>query len=586
MIPDPIHTTALELFEKGQYTECLGFIHSLSPRERVVPIRILEAVSLIETGSREDAEVCLRDLRITVPDSAEVCIYLGRILRERDDDEARAAFSEAVRLDPDNKDGLSWYADLLMEQDDYNAAIPVLIRLYSLFLEPRILCLLMQAYVKAGMPEKAVDMFICNNRPVCCRIEYLRALSDSGRDDEILSLVQADPHSPPDEFVFLVRSLVKTAPEVADPIILPRIKSSGSTLVSAEYVRLLLKQKRYREAVGVWSSYLSCEQETQLKTLICPALCNIGEFSRAGEIYDSVLFPNPPDAHVSDILELLKAYGDVIRSQYGSVDELMEKAGQVMHPSYAAFAGHCAKESGRHHEAQVYYQKAFRYDIVHGGLLYADFLAESGNNREWEKIMLYILKNTGKITDIEHVASSCIQDISSHIPLIRFLHEKLQKKLPLLSSKGKSIYCQAASLIATEELHNGRYSDGLTLCLDALEKVPPHDQKMAENLFSVLMACKTPGLPVRYTIHDQTRDNYPSGKPLAIPGLTPAEESVLTYIRRHRVCSELELRSVCGTKRVAGLMNRLMRKTMAGGWQVLMKEGVSESGEVYRYEGP
>ena len=55
MIPEQIHKKALGLLEKGHYTECLGFIHGLSPGERDVPVRILEAVSLIETVSIDDA---------------------------------------------------------------------------------------------------------------------------------------------------------------------------------------------------------------------------------------------------------------------------------------------------------------------------------------------------------------------------------------------------------------------------------------------------------------------------------------------------------------------------------------------------
>ena len=125
----------------------------------------------------------------------------------------------------------------------------------------------------------------------------------------------------------------------------------------------------------------------------------------------------------------------------------------------------------------------------------------------------------------------------------------------------------------------------MTLCLKALAEVPPHDMRTAEHLFSVLMACKTPGLPIQHAaLHTVfNRDN--EGKNPVIENLSPGEEAALLYIRRHRVCSELELRTVCGTKRVAGLMNRLMRKISAEGGQIIMKEGMSESGEVYRYVG-
>ncbi|PWR75160.1 tetratricopeptide repeat protein [Methanospirillum stamsii] len=586
MIPEQIHKKALGLFEKGHYTECLGFIHGLSPGERDVPIRILEAVSLIETGSIDDAEVCLRDLRVTVPDSAEVCIYLGRILKERGDDEARAVFSDAVCLDPDNRDGLLWYAEYVMSQEDYSAAIPVLNRLYTLSENSRDLCRLMDAHLRNENPEEAIQLYLHNNRPSCCRPEYLRALSEAGRVEEIFSEINPEKNPSDDEFVLLVRAITGLSPEKADSVILPRIARTGTIPVIVEYVRLLQVQKRDREAAGVCSTYLSGITDPGVRTLICSSLLRLGELPRAEEIYKSVLFPDPPVASADDIMRWLNEYLEIVRLNHQSEEDLMEKAGQVLHPSYAAFAGLCAERTGRHDLAHQYFQKAFRSDIVKGGLLYAAYLERTGNMREWEKIITYILKNTGKVRDLEFVAASALENISENVNLLHFLHDKFQKCLPVSSTRGKRIFCQVAGLLASEELKNGRYGEGMILCLKALAHVPAQEKKMADHLFSLLMSCKTPGLPVRYTFDNPEQEKSNFSRSLTIPGLTSAEEAVLQYMRRHLVCSELELRTVCGTKRIAGLMNRLMRKTSAGGWQILMKEGITESGEVYRYAGP
>lgn len=586
MTPKHIQAHALSLFEKARYRECLEYVQSLTPAEKEVPIRILEAVSLIETGSLDDAEVCLRDLRIIVPDSAEICIYLGRILKERGDDEARAVFSEAVRLDPDNKDGLKWYAELLLSQDDYSAAIPVLIRLYTLSDDPGVLCRLMEAYTLNGRPEEAIQSFLSNGAPVSCRIPYLRALSVSGKNEEILSIINPRKNPPDEEFVILIRSLTHVSPSKADEIILPRISNSCSLPLFIAYISLLQVQNRHKEAVGVWSTYLSKDPDPKIRTIICSSFSVLGELRRAEEIYSNVLFPDPPALSIAEILDLLQKYDEIIRLQSGNVHELIKKAGDIMHPSYLAFAGQCAEREGMDDLARLYYQKAFRSDIVHGGLFYGEYLQRMGNYREWEKIFTYILKSTVKVKDLEYVTNTGFSYITTHISQLRFLYEKFLKLLPLLSSKGKSLFCQTAGLLAAEELKKGQYGEGMALCLDALTEVPPHEIRLAEHLFSVLMACKTPGLPVRRLTIKKVSEPVSPVRCFIIPGLTPTEDGLLQYIRRHRVCSELELRQVCGTCRVAGLMNRLIRKTSSAGWQILIKEGITESGEIYRYAGP
>lgn len=586
MTHEKMHRETFGLFEKGRYSECLAVIHALNQSERDAPLRILEAVCLYETGRHDDAEGCLRDLRICVPDSAEVCIYLGRILQERGDDEARLAFSEAVRLDPDNQEGLRWYAGYLLKQDDCPSAIPVLIRLYTLSGQSEDLCRLMYAHRMMGNFSDGLNAYLENGSPSCCRAEYLSTLSEAGRDEEVISIIDASAGCPDEEFIFLIRSLEGVSPEKADQIILPRIRSGHGMAVIIAYIRLLLLQDRNKEAIGVWFTYLSDDADPKTRILICPALEKTGEKKKAGELYSSVLFPYPPALSAPDILACLFDYEMCISQDTRVPGELMEKAGSVMHPAYLAYAGMCAEKNGLHEDARLYFQKGFRSDIVQGGLFYASFLERSGDMREWEKIVIYILKSTTKVRDIESVASAIFPKICDKFSLLKFLHEKLDSLLPLLSGKGKSIYCQVAGLLAAEELTADRYGEGMTLCLDGLSQVPPHDMRTAEHLFSVLMACKMPGLPIQYYRRDNTDKRDMTRKGLVIAGLSPAEEATLYYIQRHRVCTELELRPVCGTRRVAGLMNRLIRKISAEGWQVIVKEGMSESGEVYRYAGP
>ena len=47
----------------------------------------------------------------------------------------------------------------------------------------------------------------------------------------------------------------------------------------------------------------------------------------------------------------------------------------------------------------------------------------------------------------------------------------------------------------------------------------------------------------------------------------------------------MDLRNVLGTRRVVGIVNKLMQKAASQGLSLVEKKGVSEDGEVYEYTG-
>ena len=67
--------------------------------------------------------------------------------------------------------------------------------------------------------------------------------------------------------------------------------------------------------------------------------------------------------------------------------------------------------------------------------------------------------------------------------------------------------------------------------------------------------------------------------------LTEQELKIVEFIRSHRKASEMDLRKVLGTRRVVGIVNRLISKATAQGIMLIEKKGVSEDGEVYEYSG-
>ena len=68
-------------------------------------------------------------------------------------------------------------------------------------------------------------------------------------------------------------------------------------------------------------------------------------------------------------------------------------------------------------------------------------------------------------------------------------------------------------------------------------------------------------------------------------GLDEQEQKIVTFLRSHRQASELELRKLLGTRRVVGIVNRLVQKAAAQGITLIEKKGVGEDGEVYEYTG-
>ena len=120
--------------------------------------------------------------------------------------------------------------------------------------------------------------------------------------------------------------------------------------------------------------------------------------------------------------------------------------------------------------------------------------------------------------------------------------------------------------------------------------MPVDATTLAESLFALLVASKTQVLPdyLPSQICPTTKKPGPisTESRLTLSWLDPGEEAIVEYLRKHRVCNEMDLRRVAGTRRVAGLMNRIMRKANEQGVHLAEKEGYSEFGEVYRYAGP
>jgi hypothetical protein len=68
-------------------------------------------------------------------------------------------------------------------------------------------------------------------------------------------------------------------------------------------------------------------------------------------------------------------------------------------------------------------------------------------------------------------------------------------------------------------------------------------------------------------------------------GLSEQEQKIVGFLRSHRKATEMELRTLLGTRRVVGIVNRLVQKAVKQGVHLIEKKGVGENGEIYEYTG-
>ena len=90
-------------------------------------------------------------------------------------------------------------------------------------------------------------------------------------------------------------------------------------------------------------------------------------------------------------------------------------------------------------EARAWYYRAYRADFLYGGPEYAIFLASQGEDRECEKVMLYVLSNARKSGDLIRIAS-VIVDEKAGMRQLRRLLDLLIKRLD--EQQGNAGFCR------------------------------------------------------------------------------------------------------------------------------------------------
>ncbi len=208
---------------------------------------------------------------------------------------------------------------------------------------------------------------------------------------------------------------------------------------------------------------------------------------------------------------------------------------------------------------------AYRADFLAGGPDYAKFLLAHGEERECEKVMLYILSNVKKSSDVGRVAAVVLdQKGGMYRPETpdgavdkKTRSQKIDTELNGLELLASAFFMSAAN--AHEEMD---YAACKYYCLCGMDVMPAHARSISlEDYLHLIRACKERAIADRPIMNaPQTKKRMSPAPPLTTItdqlGLSEQEQKIIEFLRSHRKASEMELRKLLGTRRVVGMVNQ------------------------------
>jgi tetratricopeptide (TPR) repeat protein len=591
---------AFRLFEDGRYGESLQICTIILEGGKDSSVEVLAATNLYYTGKLEDAEVFFRDLTQKMPDSSYVHSYLGKVLEARKDEGAIAEFATAVHLDPTNQDALRSYAGYLISQKDYRGALPVLRRLVQLGKKPGDVQNLMRALIEIGEPEEALVTYSVLGGDAAKTHEYIDALIKTGKFQaaaESALRKYRDTKDPAVQRKYL-DTLSRYDVQASLDAYATHMKENPDAEILFDYILLLQANGDYATALAATKKLLEHADNPVYRLTECEILTNMGQEKKALAAYENLILDELVTKNDLEVLILiiskyrrcLKAHvpGDEASRRFLTVVSKDVNVASLLET--ARFY----EEAGQVTEARSWYYRAYRADFLNGGLDYAQFLAVQGEERECEKVMLYILSNVKKNADIGRVARVILDKQGGMYRLKRLMEQvikKLEERRQTLNSEGLELLAIAYFIAATDAQEDMDYAGCKYFCLCGVDVMPAHSRAIRlEDYLQLIQACK------ERSIADRPIMNAPETKKRTMPvhsvkvitdqlGLSEQEQKIVEFLRSHRKASEMDLRKLLGTRRVVGVVNQLIQKAALQGVTIIEKKGVGEDGEVYEYTG-
>ncbi|PKL69929.1 MAG: hypothetical protein CVV30_00720 [Methanomicrobiales archaeon HGW-Methanomicrobiales-1] len=595
---------AFRLFEDGRYIESGQVCSLLLESGKDSAIDVLAATNLYYMGRLDDAEVFFRDLAQKMPDSSYVHSYLAKVLEARSDEGAIAEYATAVHLDPSNQDALRSYAEYLLGHKDYRAALPVFKRLVQTGRKQEDVRHLMQALLGIGEAEEALTTHDILGGGTAPGHEYVDALVRTGN------------------FPAAAESANRIYKETRDPAVLRKYLSALSCYdvqasfeaytdhigsdtdceIHFDYVLLLQTHGKTEDALGAARALAERSPRPVYRLLVCDLLAIRADTEErkkdALAAYEQLIRDELATKNDLDLLRtIVSRYRRHLTAWVPAEEAKLRFLNHVSQDVNVASLLETAllfEDAGDAAEARSWYYRAYRADFLTGGLSYAQFLDAHGEGRECEKVMLYILSNVKKSADLSRVATVIVDKTGTMHRLKRLMEQllaKLEARRATLNSEGLELLAMTYFIAGTNAHEEQDYAGCKYCCLSGMDVMPAHTRAIhLEDFLSLIRACKEKSAADRPIMNvPRVKKRAAAGPPAQVItdqlGLTEQEAKILEFIRLHRMASEMDLRKVLGTRRVVGIVNRLIQKAEAQGLLLIAKKGVGEDGEGYEFTG-
>ena len=606
-VPDPAAlSAALELFNAGKYDEVISFSSGTADPA----LMLLSARSYAACGKYDIAESLLRSLVRIMPGSSYVHSYLGDVLLACGKEEAEAEYARAISLDAENIPAVRQYADLVISRGDLRGAIPALRTLVRHSGAEEDVRKLMRTLTNVGEAEEAAAIHRRNFGEDTCSVEYIEALMAVGEYQKALNLALRGWTETKDTAYLrldleALSAIDKDAAEKAyrsalDSFEEADIADDNVSAIRFSFVLLEKYRENYDAAEFELSQLLGPDADAVYHLLSAEIAAKKEDGERASAIYRSLiesLMAKDTDWETAElVIDRYTAFLSAVRSKE-------EVAGVIsvvlsVYPQAVCLAkiGEAYENAGASLQAKDWFYRAYRADYLRGGLAYAGYLKRSGACREADTVIRYIVTNAASVSDLEYAADVILNGDSALYQLEKsrgLVQKSLAGVSERLTSKGREMLAAVYLYSAVDALECGNYEDCKWFCLSGIDVLPCYPETISIQDFSDILArVKGRAISERPILMEkaaeasgETEEIPQSGEEEILPNLDDREKKLLAFLREHREATEMDLRSVLDTRRVAGIVNGLLAKTAEFGVTLIEKRGVGERGEVYGYVG-
>ena len=516
---------AFRLFEDGREQESLSVCDVLLETGKDSSVEVLAATNLYYTGKLEDAEVFFRDLSQKMPDSSYIHSYLAKVLEARKDEGAIAEFALAVHLDPTNQDALRSYAGYLISHKDYRGALPVLRRLVEPGKKTGDVQNLMRVLIEIDEPEEALALSSVVGGDAQRTPEYIDALIKTRNFEaaaESAYRIYRDTKDPA-----IHRKYLDILSRYDVPASLgayaAHLQENPDEEILFDYILLLQSKGDYSAALAAISTLPDRAGNPVYRLVECDLLAALGDERKALECYENLIRNELVTKNDLDVIaRIISRYRQYLKAHVPT-DEARRRFLAVVSKDVNVVS---LLETARFHEdlgnateARSWYYRAYRADFLAGGPDYAKFLLAHAEERECEKVMLYILSNVKKSSDVGRVAAVVLDQKGGMYHLKRLMEQlikKLEARRSTLNSDGRELLASAFFLSAANAHEEMDYALCKYYCLCGMDVMPAHARSISlEDYLHLIRACKERAIADRPIMNaPQTKKRVSPAPPL------------------------------------------------------------------------